>query len=214
MYNPIKMPRNKSFGNNYWEVYSPKLSRTVRLFSNLEYEHWLLIEIDRTIKNFCEQPLKIQYFKDGRMKESIFDMWIQYHNQVEEFREVKHIVDLPTSRAKQQIELQKNWCNDHGYSYKVVTDYNIRSNHILLDNAKIIIPYLKNSSDITIQDMNSILKFIEIYKNISIKDIKQSFNQWHPNKVLHIIYRLLYNQEIHGDIEKSPLNNYFKVWLT
>jgi len=36
-------------------------------------------------KYFCEQPLKIEVNMDGDKKETIFDMWIKYENEVEEF---------------------------------------------------------------------------------------------------------------------------------
>lgn len=37
MYRPIPIKRSMKFSNNYWEVYSPKLKRNVRLFSDFEY---------------------------------------------------------------------------------------------------------------------------------------------------------------------------------
>ncbi|KEP24869.1 hypothetical protein BA70_14805 [Bacillus zhangzhouensis] len=58
MYSPINIKRSSKFGNNYWEAYSPKLKRNVRLFSDLEYDFWVLVETDPKIPNFCERPFE------------------------------------------------------------------------------------------------------------------------------------------------------------
>lgn len=77
MYTPIQINRSMKYGNNYWEVYSPKLKRVVRLYSSLEYDHWLLLEITPSIKTFCEQPLKINCKREHKIYSSIFDAWVR-----------------------------------------------------------------------------------------------------------------------------------------
>ena len=57
-YTPEEMPRGTHYGNNYYEVFSPKLRRTVRLFSNLEYNNYLSLEINPEVVSFCEQPYR------------------------------------------------------------------------------------------------------------------------------------------------------------
>ncbi len=60
MYTPIPMKRSTRYGNNYWEAFSNKMNRDVRFFSDLEYDHWILVEADLDIVAFCEQPMRIQ----------------------------------------------------------------------------------------------------------------------------------------------------------
>ena len=55
----FKRKRNGRFGNNIWISYSPKLNRNITLYSDLEYDHWILIENDKNIKSFCEQPYHV-----------------------------------------------------------------------------------------------------------------------------------------------------------
>ncbi|MCU5086389.1 hypothetical protein OCA23_24095 [Bacillus cereus] len=54
MYKPLITNANKKFVINRWISYSSKLQREVFLFSDLEYEHWLIIESNPTIIDFCE----------------------------------------------------------------------------------------------------------------------------------------------------------------
>jgi hypothetical protein len=90
MYTPIPIKRSSKYGNNYWVSYSSKLGRNVRLFSDLEYDHWLLIETDPFIVSFCEQPLCIRQEMETDFVESIFDMWTIDVNGTETFIEVKY----------------------------------------------------------------------------------------------------------------------------
>lgn len=57
MYKPLITNANKKFVINRWISYSFKLQREVFLFSDLEYEHWLIIESNPIIIDFCESAL-------------------------------------------------------------------------------------------------------------------------------------------------------------
>jgi len=57
---PIDMPRATHYVNNYYEVYSKKLKRIVRMFSSLEYANFLTLEMNPAVKKFCEQTLEIE----------------------------------------------------------------------------------------------------------------------------------------------------------
>ncbi|MFZ5966497.1 MAG: TnsA endonuclease N-terminal domain-containing protein [Bacillota bacterium] len=90
---------------------------------------------------YCEQPLKIKYFYNDDYVESIFDMWIRYYDNYEEFVEVKYTKELDpqnlkSKRAIRQITVQSLWCQDNNFGYKVQTEKSIRSNSIYLNNLK------------------------------------------------------------------------------
>ncbi|KRE38153.1 hypothetical protein ASG81_19960 [Paenibacillus sp. Soil522] len=85
----MSIKRNMRYGSNYWESFSPKLNRNVR-FSDLEYDHWVLLEANHNVKIFCEQPLRIKHLFNGELAESIFDMWVKYQDGSESFIEVKY----------------------------------------------------------------------------------------------------------------------------
>jgi hypothetical protein len=67
MYTPLLMKRGSKYGSNYWEVYSPKVKRIIRLFSDLEYDHWVLVENNPSVTSFCEQPLRIACNLSGEL---------------------------------------------------------------------------------------------------------------------------------------------------
>lgn len=84
MYKSINMKRSTKFGSNYWEVSSPKVERIVRLFSDLEYKNWILIEMNPKIISFGEQPLTIKWYVDRKLKKFIYGISILY-DDTEEF---------------------------------------------------------------------------------------------------------------------------------
>lgn len=90
MYSPIPIKRSSKFGNNYWEAYSPKVKRNVRLFSDLEYDFWVLIETNPQVRAFCERPLKIEQMYEGKLMKVMFDMWVEWENKNEQFVEIRY----------------------------------------------------------------------------------------------------------------------------
>lgn len=193
MYKPINMKRSSKFGSNYWEVYSPKLKRNVRLFSDLEYENWLFIETNPKIISFCEQPLEIKGYVDGKLKKSIFDMWVLYDDDTEEFQEVKYqaqLIDI-NSRSSKQIQLQKQWCIENNYSYIVRTDSEIRKNKVYLDTLKQVISEVRNSNSINNNHIDKVLNLIRL-KKISLKDLIQ-ITGFSYAYIVNIVCILIYN---------------------
>ncbi|MDG4657083.1 Tn7 transposase TnsA N-terminal domain-containing protein [Ectobacillus antri] len=176
MYQPIDIPRNKKFGSNYWEAFSPKLNRIIKLYSDLEYDHWLLVESDPNIKEFCEQPLRIQNFSGKSNRQSIFDMWILYQDNSEQFLEIKYQSDLHKQRVKEQILTQQQWCLKNNKKYRIVTDREIRNSHIRLSNARLMISFLKNSCNnkSMIVHLNTVAQIIQLKHKITIKQLKES----------------------------------------
>jgi hypothetical protein len=107
------MKRSTKYGNNYWTGYSYKMLRTVELFSDLEYDHWLLVECNPKIKKFCEQPLIIEETINGEQFHSIPDMWVLNDKNEESIIEIKYLNVLSKEHPKylqtmRQIAIQKN----------------------------------------------------------------------------------------------------------
>ncbi|QYK67416.1 hypothetical protein KAI36_02566 [Paenibacillus sp. S02] len=86
MYKPII---SKKLGVNRWFAFSKKLNREVRLYGQLEYDHWVLIEMDPQVINYCEKPLEINHSYFGRPDTALIDMWVKRKSQ-EEFINIAH----------------------------------------------------------------------------------------------------------------------------
>ncbi|GED27340.1 hypothetical protein BAG01nite_34420 [Brevibacillus agri] len=95
------------YGSNYWEQFGPKIGRNVRLFSDLEHDHWILVETNSDIVDFCEQPLETSVLVDGSHVKSVPDMWVRYKNGNECVRQSK----------------SAEFCCDNFYQYAAISSF-------------------------------------------------------------------------------------------
>ncbi len=219
IYSPLPIKRSSKYGCNYWETYSTKLSRNVRLFSDLEYDHWVLVETDPFVKMFCEQPIELKYVFKGKVFKSIPDMWILYKDDKEIFVEVKYSKDLEPQSIKfdntnKQINVQNFWCGAKNIESTVKTEKEIRANPILLSNLKMLIPYSKNgeilNDNITCK---KILNYIKIFSKITVRLIEEHLPEIQPSILKEFLCCMLYQGIIQGDLDRILYCNRTEVWL-
>ncbi len=219
IYSPLPIKRSSKYGCNYWETYSTKLSRNVRLFSDLEYDHWVLVETDPFVKMFCEQPIELKYVYKGKVFKSIPDMWVLYNDDKELFVEVKYSKDLePESRkyknTNKQINVQNYWCGVKNIASTVKTEKEIRSNPILLTNLKMLIPYSKNGINLNDNmDCKKILNCIRRFNKITVSAIGEHLFDIPPLRLKESLCFLLYRGIIQGNLDKLLYSNRTEVWL-
>lgn len=217
MYQPVDIKRSMKYGNNYWEVYSPKIKRTVRFFSDLEYDNWVLIETNPNVINFCEQPKKIRYLFNGELVETIFDMWVLYNDGIEEFIEVKYSKELENTnpRAKRSIRqttVQKLWCDENHFTHSIRTEKDIRGNKIYLNNMKQILSYMQTHC-FNIEITKNII--FNCIKNQSTKigDIVKNTSNLSVQIGMGSICLLIYKGYLNANIYERILDFETEVWI-
>lgn len=215
MYTPIERNRGHRYGSNYWEVISLKLKRRVKLFSDLEHDHWVLIESNPNIKTFCEQPFFIKIYFEGTIYESIPDMWIKQNDGTEFLVEIKYTDELDfnnpkNSQAIKKVKAYKQWCKQNNFKYLLRTEYTIRKNPIYLQNMKTILYSLKSYSQPTTTEIEKILDLIadRKMKIVEIEDLLVLAN----DKIRGMLYWLYYRGFIDANFEKQLINNQTEVW--
>ncbi|CAM2777569.1 hypothetical protein PASE110613_00180 [Paenibacillus sediminis] len=67
MFTPIPLSKSEKCGIGYWEGFSPKLRRDITLLGDLEYDHWLFVETNPSISNYCERPTLIKAITNGKV---------------------------------------------------------------------------------------------------------------------------------------------------
>jgi hypothetical protein len=218
MYKPVPKSGRSHYGSNFFEAFSPKLNRDVNFYSNLEFDHWVLVETDPNIVDFCEQPLlDVRGEYEGKEGSSIFDMWIKWKDGREEFLEIKYHADVqPGSKNYQknlrQITIQRDWCNKTSNTHRLLTEKNIRCNKILLDNKKIILPYLRNINKIG--DTNRFRILMELKQGCrSLEELCLKLVDMPTTNVKKIVYILIYEGRLNSNINEKPLGLETEVWI-
>lgn len=172
----VKPPPRGKYWSNLWNVFSPKISRYLTLYSDLEYYYWIKIESDADIVGFCEQPTIAKGWFEGKRGESIFDFWVLKNYGKEEYWEVKYSHDLETAENKheliKQLTIQKQWANKHNFSYYVKSDSELLEHVVLLDNwSKILLTVTHSwNIDLTYQ-MVQMLCDLVISKRLPLRDM-------------------------------------------
>lgn len=199
---PVAKPPAGSYGNNRLIVYSPTLRRRLVLSSLLEGDDWVGIERARK-KHFCEQPRRVEVRMPTGVVRTVFDFWIHYEDDTEEYREVKYSHDLQNSpRAIRQIDAQRTWCELHGFKHVVATEQTIRANPIELENWKMILHYLAMTSSIDLLSITKkVMRLLTSVRRITIAALEQAFNELDRILVRAAIFTLL-----HQHWAKAPLD--------
>jgi len=211
MYKPLVTNGSKKYGNNRWVTYSSKLAREVFLFSDLEYEHWLMVESNPKIINFCEQPLVMTACINGKLVTSIVDMWVKYDDGNEEFIEIKYSSDLIKQKVISQIFTQKYWCAENGFQHRVRTEGDIRANRILLSNLKMLVKGNKQQIDTDRYQVMKILKHNKTQKTTLNSLITAT--QIPSNRLLISIGLMILKGEICSNISQVYYGTNTEVWV-
>jgi TnsA-like endonuclease N terminal len=174
---PSWNPGRGSYWNNLWQVYSPKIGRTVKLYSDLEYHHWILVEATPEIVTFCEQPVRMQSRVDGRDRASYADMWVQWRDGTEQYRELKYAKDMAqvdrNPSLSRQLTVQAAWCKRHDVEHVVVTDEAVFANKLLLRNWRLILSVLTNAKGADLRNIQAeIQKIVDSHGTISLGEAR------------------------------------------
>lgn len=71
-----RAPRNSIRGRQ-GRFHSRKMKRTLRARSDLEFDMFLLCELDPAVDAYIEQPLRLRYFLDGRTRWHMPDLFVR-----------------------------------------------------------------------------------------------------------------------------------------
>lgn len=217
-YEPIVIPRNKKYGNNYWTSKGPKVGlRDIALYSDLEFDHWLTVEADFKARTYCEQPLKISYVLNGKQHTSIFDMCIEYMDGLIIFVEVKYEIELQPGHknyeeVQRQIAAQKEWCLQEGVLHEVRTEKDIRDGRFSIENKLKIITNIANQKKPSCTP--KVYEIITSYEKIKLYEICNMIAAGSAS--LHDVHLacqwLYYEGKISADLKTIVWGNKMEVW--
>lgn len=216
-YTPIQMARSMHYGNNYYITFSLKLGRNVQLFSKLEYENFLTLEMDSEVLSYCEQPLMIKVEIDKKIETSIFDMWVLHKNGLEEFQEVKYLKDIEKNskdykRVAQQIYTQENWCKLHGYKYTVRTEYEINSGPYFTTNLRYLNGAIKRQQIELCKRYLNDITYLLMETRMRVYDLVHK-NLIPNNEIFPTIALGIYEGVISANIANSIIGYDTEIWL-
>jgi hypothetical protein len=155
-----KYPGLKSQRMHYWE-------------SSIELDAFILLDYDKDVVGFSEQPALIRYGQDQSQKHYP-DLLVSYGtNKI--FVEVKDDDDALSDEVVDRTETITPALAKQGYGYSVWKSSEIRSNRILLENLRVLLRFGRTAISKTCA--TNVLKWVEAQSPTYWRDVPASSQQ-------------------------------------
>src|SRR5258707_5144664 len=202
-YRPVCDLLASRFGNNRWIVFSLRLRRLVILFSDLELDHWVLIESNSKIVSYCEQPLRKRAKIAGTVVTSVPDMWVLFESGLEQFREVKFRSQLTEPRVVRQVQTQKTWCGIESKPHDVFDEYRIRRNPRYIRSWKFILRVLATSHNTNLHPICQKVSHLLYDGHMKVGQLEAQCSSAERSLLRPAVFKML-----HAGQAKAPLGSH------
>lgn len=201
----------RRFGN-YWETYSLKAGRNVRLYSDLEYIFWILLESDPQFVRLREQPLRIRVkMANGRWVTSILDFWALGRSGEEYFFEVKYARDIERAgerdRITRQLRAQLVWAMQNRYHYAIATERTLWPLRLYAANWTLILRFLYGQQfTLHFSELcERVTRCLLIRGELSLATIESEFSSEHSDTVKRALFWNLKEGRVGADLVDQKL---------
>ena len=185
---PIERPRSSKYGSNYWLFHSRKVRRRVAVFSNLEYENILTLEMNPEVEWYCEYPLETTVYVGGKEESILFDVWIQYADGRDAFQGVAY---SSAEESHKGIALQAKWCIQNGLEYEYRNEKNIQKGRFLVRNLSILASRARRFRTPSVNADQMIIGYLADIRRASISVLEES-GRFDTGKTLDYLADLYY----------------------
>jgi hypothetical protein len=200
---PVRKVSNHG-GNVIGRFPSAKMGRMVAFESLLERDFIYLLEYDRSVEWFEEQPLSIEYVQEGKRLQYTPDFHLLEHKQ-HVLVECKPTRFVETEENHRKFAAARVWCGECGWEFRIMTDQQIRSG-FRLQNVKLLARYARQKVDAVMR--SQIHTFLhDAQSNTSISNLSDAILPEHPEAVIAGILCLAYRHEITLSLDESPISN-------
>ena len=131
-----------SSGRNMTGLFpSLKLRRMVAFESLIEQDYLYVLDYEREVVFFEEQPLSLEYIWEGKKLRYTPDFHV-IRGEIHELVECKPLVFVNTEENQRKFSVAQAWCKTQGWFFSVTTDQDLRQGHCL-NNIKLLTRYAR-----------------------------------------------------------------------
>ncbi len=195
---PVRKVSNRG-GNAIGRFPSTKMKRMIAFESLLERDFIYLLDYDPAVEWFEEQPLSIEYLHEGKLLHYTPDFHLLEDSQ-HALVECKPERFVETEENRRKFGVAQEWCQRHGWEFRVVTEQQIRSG-FRLQNVKLLAQYARQKVDSAIRS-NIFASLQEAKTDISLQALAQVIG----SPVAASIFCLAYQHEISLALDQAPIS--------
>ena len=202
--------------------FSVKNDRYNDFESALERDFLQLLEFDRNVWYFCEQPVSIEYELEGKLHHYTPDVLVYYREDVEpanKFRpmlcEVKYRSDMKKkwTELKPKFMAALRYADAKGWRFKIITEKEVRTDY--LNNVKFLSNYNESKATIDITDLELLLNLMEQINHTTPEELMlmASTNKEKQWELLFTTWYMVANGYVFCDLMK-PLTIQSEIWVS
>lgn len=188
-----------SFGRSYWEMYSPKVKRNVKLFGDVGRDHWLLLEADPNVIWFCDSPVCFPG-SSGEPGQNVLDMWVLFADGSEEYRTVRRTTAV--SGFAKELARRDAWCERNGFVHRVVTERDLQPYRTLIDNCGTYIGFIPkeiNARHVKVQ--RSVAEIVASTGPLPLADLLGRFVGVSEQLILSAVFTLIHSGTLYAPLD-------------
>jgi hypothetical protein len=199
---PVRKVSNRG-GNIIGRFPSLKLGRMVDFESLIERDFIFLLDFDREVESFSEQPLTIEYEANGQAWRYTPDFQV-IRNGRYSLVECKPEKLVQLAKNQRKIAAGQTWCAVRGWSYQLVTDTQLRMGY-RLSNIKVLTQFARYPLQPEIRNrIRHVL--LTSPTSITVAELMAKAAPDQPQAVQIPIYHLAFHHELLLPIDEAPLS--------
>jgi hypothetical protein len=199
---PVRKVSNRG-GNAIGSFPSTKMGRMIAFESLLERDFIYLLDYDPDVEWFEEQPLRIEYEHDAKVRHYTPDFHLIEHEQ-HMLVECKPERFVGTEENCRKFAVARGWCEEQGWKFRIVTEQQVRGS-FRLQNVKLLTRYARQKVDVRIR--SQIHAFLQATPMpVSIHNLAKVISQADSSIVAANIFSLAYHHEIIFSLDEAPIS--------
>lgn len=203
------------------QVNSSKNRRATQYESSLERDLLQLLEFDKRVACYCEQPVTIEYVHEGRIRHYTPDVLVYYREDVAETQaikpqlcEVKYRADLKQNwvELKPRFRAAMQYAAGKGWQFKLMTEREIRTDYLL--NVRFLLHYLGPHAQVTQMDQGLLISLLRDIRLTTAEELllMATADRAKRAELLYTLWHLVAVGLIHCDLT-TELSLQTELWV-
>lgn len=179
-------------------------NRCVSYESKLERDYFLMLEFDRTVQTYEEQPVKIQGEVNGRQVTYTLDCLVQFKGDRKPLLvELKYQTELDekSELLERKIACAQQYSQDQGFDFQVVTDKDVYDSR--MDNYRLLYRFARPPVQIGTKRKH-IREIFGEFGELPLKELVNALNEQCTVQAEYLpsIWHMIFLGEIETDLNR------------
>lgn len=201
---PVRQPSQRG-GNMIGKFPSLKMARMVVYESTIERDFLYLLDFERDVTRFEEQPVTIEYRCDGQVLRYTPDFAVARADDTC-LVECKPLALVDTAENQRKFHAATVWCAERGWRFQVVTDRELRAGHYL-ENVRLLTRYARQRTDAQI--VSRVYGYLDPGRargRQTLTQVARAIEPEKPHPVLSTLLHLAFHHHIVIPLKEGPIS--------